>query len=90
MIFSSTVEYVFVLTVYKNGDTSFPLGLNSAATWSITADGQATLIYSTDQRLLSVNLVCSAQIDQLIINGEVELKKYNMTLLSKCACWNGC
>ena len=48
------------------------------------------LIYSTPERQTIVNLDCSQELDQLIVNGEYELNHYNLTLLSKCACWNEC
>ncbi|CAF4576806.1 unnamed protein product, partial [Rotaria magnacalcarata] len=66
------------------------LGFNSIVTWSISVDGQATLVYSAIDRQAIVNLVCSQDLDQLIVNGEYERKHYNLTLLSKCACWNQC
>jgi hypothetical protein len=68
----------------------YVLGMNSIVTWSITAAGQVTLVYSTADRQTIVNLVCSDRIDQLVINNEYELRHYNMTLYSRCACWNGC
>ncbi|CAF1491924.1 unnamed protein product, partial [Adineta steineri] len=78
------------LTVYKDGSISFPLGFNSFATWSVTASGNAAIIYSTDTRQLTVNLLCSHQLDELHVAGEYELHRVNFTLSSKCACWNGC
>jgi hypothetical protein len=82
--------YLFFCIVLKNGSAYYALGINSAVTWSITENGKATLIYSVSDRQTIVNLECSNQVDQFIINGEYELKHYNFTLSSKCACWNGC
>ncbi|CAF3690158.1 unnamed protein product [Rotaria sp. Silwood1] len=81
---------VAICQTYKDQSVSFILGYNSIVTWSISMDGKATLIYSADDRQSIVNLVCSQELDQLIINGEYEHKQYNLTLSSKCACWNEC
>ncbi|CAF0830811.1 unnamed protein product [Rotaria sordida] len=81
---------VAICQIYKDESASFILGYNSQVTWSISADGKVTLIYSTDDRQTIVNLVCSQELDQLIINGEYEHNHYNLTLSSKCACWNQC
>jgi hypothetical protein len=80
----------FFFVVLKDESRSFVLGYNSIVTWSISIDGQATLIYSTVDRQTIVNLVCSKELDQLFVNGEYELNHYNLTLSSKCACWNQC
>jgi hypothetical protein len=76
--------------VAKDGSAYYALGVNGVVTWSITADGKVTLVYSTIERQTIVNLSCWDEIDQLVINGEYEFQHYNLTLFSKCACWNGC
>ncbi|CAF2639260.1 unnamed protein product [Rotaria sp. Silwood2] len=86
----STCINVAICQTYKDESMSVILGYNSIVTWSISMDGKATLVYSTDDRQTIVNLVCSQELDQLIINGEYEHKHYNLTLSSKCACWNEC
>lgn len=88
--FSLSVYIDIVLLVSRDGETYYLLGINSLVTWSVTANGQVTLVYSTKDRQTLVNLVCSDEIDQFEINGEYELRHYNTTLYSKCACWNGC
>ncbi|CAF2108115.1 unnamed protein product [Rotaria magnacalcarata] len=81
---------VAMCQTFKDESVSYVLGFNSIVTWSISVDGQATLVYSAIDRQAIVNLVCSQDLDQLIVNGEYERKHYNLTLLSKCACWNQC
>jgi hypothetical protein len=84
------VKLFLSFLAYKDESTSFVLGLNSLVTWSISVDGKITLIYSTLDRQTIVNLVCSQELDQLSIGGEYEHNHYNLTLSSKCACWNEC
>lgn len=74
----------------KVGSLYYTLGVNSIVSWSLTFDGKVTLVYSTEDRQTIVNLVCSDELDQLFINGEYEKRHYNLTLSSKCACWNAC
>ncbi|CAF0840923.1 unnamed protein product [Adineta steineri] len=74
----------------KNGSAYYNLGMNSIVSWSITIDGKVTLVYSVLNRQTIVNLECRDEIDELVINGEYEPRHYNLTLFSKCACWNGC
>jgi hypothetical protein len=80
----------FVCLVSKDAEITYVLGTNARVSWSVSPSGSATLVYSTEDRQTLVNLVCADQIDQLEINNEYELKHYNLTLLSRCACWNGC
>ncbi|CAF0720239.1 unnamed protein product [Adineta steineri] len=80
----------FFLLVEKNGSAYYNLGMNSIVSWSITIDGKVTLVYSVLNRQTIVNLECRDEIDELVINGEYEPRHYNLTLFSKCACWNGC
>ncbi|CAF1377383.1 unnamed protein product [Rotaria sordida] len=86
----SSCTNVAICQISKTGSAYYVLGLNSMVSWSITADGKATLVYSADERQTIVNLACWNEIDQLDINGEYEARHYNLTLFSKCACWNGC
>ncbi|UJR38144.1 hypothetical protein I4U23_030822 [Adineta vaga] len=81
---------VAVCQISKDGSAYYNLGMNSLVSWSITVDGKATLVYSSIDRQTVVNLQCSNELDQLVVNGEYELRHYNLTLSSKCACWNGC
>ena len=83
-------EIIDLFVAYKDESVSFILGYNSIVSWSISIDGQATLVYSTVDRQTIVNLVCSQELDQLLINNEYEKNHYNLTLFSKCACWNQC
>jgi hypothetical protein len=84
------LHWIDSFIVAKDGSAYYALGINSLVTWSITADGNVTLVYSAVERQTIVNLACWDEIDQLVINGEYEFRHYNLTLFSKCACWNGC
>jgi hypothetical protein len=76
--------------VIKDGSAYYTLGINAVVTWSVTADGAITLVYSTAERQAMVNLVCWDELDELIVGGEYQHNRYNFTLMSRCACWNGC
>ncbi|CAF0945630.1 unnamed protein product [Didymodactylos carnosus] len=76
--------------ITRSGNQSFALASHTSVSWSVTPTGNVSLIYDFNGRMLTVNLMCSTELDQLEIYGEYELKKYNMTLFSRCACWNGC
>ncbi|CAF3610944.1 unnamed protein product [Adineta steineri] len=89
-LFELNLFSCFLLLVEKNGSTYYNLGMNSIVSWSITIDGKVTLVYSVLNRQTIVNLECRDEIDELVINGEYEPRHYNLTLFSKCACWNGC
>jgi hypothetical protein len=91
ILFINLILHSFVcLLVYKDGSISFPLGFNSFVTWSISNNGNTSIVYSTDSRELTVNLICSQELDKLYVNGELEPRKFSFTLSSKCACWNQC
>ncbi|CAF1285493.1 unnamed protein product [Adineta steineri] len=81
---------VAICQTAKDESASYILAYNSIVTWSISIDGKVTLVYATTERQSIVNLVCSEEIDQLIINEEYERNHYNFTLTSKCACWDKC
>lgn len=79
-----------LLSVAKSGSAYYNLGYNSLVSWSVSADGKVILIYESVERQTIVNLQCSTELDQMVVNGEYEQRRYNLTLISKCACWNGC
>ncbi|CAF0919850.1 unnamed protein product [Rotaria sp. Silwood1] len=86
----SSCTNVAICQIAKDGSAYYALGFNAMVSWSVTLDGNVTLVYSTEDRQTIVNLACWNEIDQLAINGEYALRHYNLTLFSKCACWNGC
>ncbi|CAM4880907.1 unnamed protein product [Rotaria socialis] len=76
----SSCTNVAICQISKNGSAYYVLGVNSIVSWSITFDGKVTLVYSVVDRQTIVNLSCSTEVDQLVINGEYELRHYNLTL----------
>ncbi|CAF1188243.1 unnamed protein product [Rotaria sordida] len=81
-------------TFASDEKTAYSLGTQNSLQWKFAPSQEyPTLIYKTTERTLHVDLQClsSGEPDKLEVHGQdPKTGLYNMTLSSKCVCWNGC
>ncbi|CAF1110450.1 unnamed protein product [Didymodactylos carnosus] len=79
--------------VSKDLKLSFTIGMHDTVSWVPgVLGGIPSLKYTAPGKSLTVDLKCvnDGSPDQIHVSGETSMNNYELTLSTKCACWNVC